>query len=76
MSQEMRGESGRLSMLVLGAVLDQREEYSCPRHNHACASRRILEKEGVNAYVSISIRAGSGRSGALWPHFPGCEESN
>jgi agmatinase len=45
-------------VLVLDAHLDLREEYGCTRYSHACASRRILEKEGVRAYASIGIRSG------------------
>ena len=49
---------GALGVLVLDAHLDLREEYGCTRYSHACASRRILEKEGVKAYASIGIRSG------------------
>jgi agmatinase len=48
-----------LAVLVLDAHLDLREEYGCTRHSHACASRRILENDGVKAYASIGIRSGS-----------------
>jgi agmatinase len=47
-----------LGVLVLDAHLDLREEYGNTRYSHACASRRILEKEGVKAYASIGIRSG------------------
>lgn len=50
---------GRLSVLVLDAHLDLRDEYGCTRHSHACASRRILEHVGVTDYASIGIRSGS-----------------
>ena len=39
-------QQGALGVLVLDAHLDLREEYGCTRYSHACASRRILEKEG------------------------------
>jgi agmatinase len=53
-------QAGRedMGVLVLDAHLDLREEYGCTRHSHACASRRILEKEGVKSYASIGIRSG------------------
>ncbi|MDD1751028.1 MAG: agmatinase [Methanothrix sp.] len=53
-----RSAQGTLGVLVLDAHLDLREEYGCTRFSHACASRRILEKEGVKAYASIGIRCG------------------
>jgi agmatinase len=53
-----RSREGALGVLVLDAHLDLREEYGCTRYSHACASRRILEKEGVKAYASIGIRSG------------------
>ncbi|MDD4163280.1 MAG: agmatinase [Methanothrix sp.] len=53
-----QGTLGTLGVLVLDAHLDLREEYGCTRYSHACASRRILEKEGVKAYASIGIRSG------------------
>ena len=49
---------GDLGVLVLDAHLDLRDEYGCTRFSHACASRRILEIEGVKAYASIGIRSG------------------
>jgi len=48
-----------LAVLVLDAHLDLRDEYGCTGYSHACASRRILEKQGVGAYASIGIRSGS-----------------
>jgi agmatinase len=54
----LRSREGALGVLVLDAHLDLREEYGCTRYSHACASRRILEKEGVKAYASIGIRSG------------------
>jgi agmatinase len=53
-----RNAQGALGVLVLDAHLDLREEYGNTRHSHACASRRILEKEGVKSYASIGIRSG------------------
>jgi agmatinase len=50
--------AGDLGVLVLDAHLDLREEYGCTRYSHACASRRILEKD-VCGYTSIGIRSGS-----------------
>jgi agmatinase len=51
--------SGALGVLVLDAHLDLREEYGCTASSHACASRRILEKDAVAGYASIGIRSGS-----------------
>ena len=51
--------SGALGVLVLDAHLDLREEYGCTASSHACASRRILEKDVVAGYASIGIRSGS-----------------
>ncbi|MGB7545449.1 MAG: agmatinase [Methanothrix sp.] len=51
--------SGALGVLVLDAHLDLREEYGCTASSHACASRRILEKDVVGGYASIGIRSGS-----------------
>jgi agmatinase len=53
-----RKESDGLGVLVLDAHLDLRHEYGNTSHSHACASRRILEKEGVKSYASIGIRSG------------------
>jgi len=51
--------SGALGVLVLDAHLDLREEYGCTASSHACASRRILEKDALAGYASIGIRSGS-----------------
>ncbi|MGB7570817.1 MAG: agmatinase [Methanothrix sp.] len=51
--------SGALGVLVLDAHLDLREEYGCIASSHACASRRILEKDALAGYASIGIRSGS-----------------
>jgi len=48
-----------IGVLVLDAHLDLREEYGCTASSHACASRRILEKDAVAGYASIGIRSGS-----------------
>lgn len=53
------GARSALGVLVLDAHLDLREEYGCTRASHACASRRILEKQAVAGYASIGIRSGS-----------------
>ncbi|MBP7071415.1 MAG: agmatinase [Methanothrix sp.] len=53
------GRRASLDVLVLDAHLDLREEYGCTRASHACASRRILEKEALAGYASIGIRSGS-----------------
>ena len=50
---------GSLGVLVLDAHLDLREEYGCTRASHACASRRILEKDALACYASLGIRSGS-----------------
>jgi arginase family enzyme len=47
-----------LGVLTLDAHPDLCEEHGCTRFSHVCASRRILEKEGVEAYASIGIRSG------------------
>jgi agmatinase len=54
-----RRTTGALDVLVLDAHLDLREEYGCTRASHACASRRILEKDALAGYASIGIRSGS-----------------
>jgi len=56
LGQRLRGSLG---VLVLDAHLDLREEYGCTKASHACASRRILEKDGLAGYASIGIRSGS-----------------
>ncbi|HWQ20703.1 MAG TPA: agmatinase [Methanotrichaceae archaeon] len=52
-----RGRS--LGVVVLDAHLDLRDEYGCTRFSHACASRRMLEVQGLAGYASIGIRSGS-----------------
>jgi len=47
-----------LSVLVLDAHLDLRDEYGFTRLSHACTSRRILEVEHLGGYASIGIRSG------------------
>ena len=60
------GRRASLDVLVLDAHLDLREEYGCTKASHACASRRILEKNGLAAgYASIGIRSGS-REEFVW----------
>jgi len=54
-----RHAPGALGVLVLDAHLDLREEYGCTKASHACASRRILEKDALEGYASIGIRSGS-----------------
>jgi agmatinase len=54
-----RRAPGSLDVLVLDAHLDLREEYGCTRASHACASRRILEKDALAGYASMGIRSGS-----------------
>ncbi|MBN1324498.1 MAG: agmatinase [Methanotrichaceae archaeon] len=49
---------GKLSVLVLDAHLDLREEYGGTAKSHACASRRILDHP-IEGYASIGIRSGS-----------------
>ena len=48
-----------IGVLVLDAHFDLRDEYGCTRFSHACASRRILEVNGVRGYASLGIRSGS-----------------
>ncbi|OQB22373.1 MAG: formimidoylglutamase [Euryarchaeota archaeon ADurb.Bin190] len=57
--------AGALGVLVLDAHLDLREEYGCTRASHACASRRILEKDVLAGYASLGIRSGS-REEFVW----------
>ena len=59
------GRRASLDVLVLDAHLDLREEYGCTKASHACASRRILEKDGLAGYASIGIRSGS-REEFVW----------
>lgn len=47
-----------IGVIVLDAHLDLREEYGGSRLSHACASRHILDVEGVAGYASIGIRSG------------------
>jgi len=54
-----RAPGASLDVLVLDAHLDLREEYGCTRASHACASRRILEKDALAGYASMGIRSGS-----------------
>jgi agmatinase len=51
------GEIG-IGVIVLDAHFDLREEYGGTRLSHACASRHILETDGVAGYASIGIRSG------------------
>ena len=54
-----RATGASLDVLVLDAHLDLREEYGCTKASHACASRRILEKDALAGYASMGIRSGS-----------------
>ncbi|MGC9515848.1 agmatinase family protein [Methanocrinis sp.] len=47
-----------IGVIVLDAHFDLREEYGGTRLSHACASRHILETEGVAGYASIGVRSG------------------
>ena len=62
---QQTGAQSALGVLVLDAHLDLREEYGCTKASHACASRRILEKDGLAGYASIGIRSGS-REEFVW----------
>jgi len=55
--EQMMGD-GELSVLVLDAHLDLRDEYGGTRMSHACASRRILDL-GPRGYVCLGVRSGS-----------------
>lgn len=55
---EVARRCGEIGVIVLDAHLDLRDEYGGTRYSHACASRRILEVEGVAGYSSIGIRSG------------------
>jgi len=55
---EVTRRRGEIGVVVLDAHLDLRDEYGGTRYSHACASRRILEVEGVAGYASIGIRSG------------------
>ncbi|NYT01060.1 MAG: agmatinase [Methanocellales archaeon] len=48
-----------ISIVVLDAHLDLRDEYEGYKHSHACVSRRIIEEIGDINYVSIGIRSGA-----------------
>jgi len=50
---------GDVSVIVLDAHLDLRDEYAGSRQNHACVSRRILDRVGVESYASLGIRSGA-----------------
>ena len=62
---QQTGAQSALGVLVLDAHLDLREEYGCTRASHACASRRILEKDVLAGYASLGIRSGS-REEFVW----------
>ncbi|KQC15488.1 MAG: agmatinase family protein [Methanothrix sp.] len=47
-----------IGVIVLDAHFDLREEYGGTRLSHACASRHILETDGVAGYASIGVRSG------------------
>ncbi len=53
-----RRSRGEIGVIVLDAHLDLREEYGGTKLSHACASRHILETDGVAGYASIGIRSG------------------
>ena len=55
---EVARRHGEIGVIVLDAHLDLREEYGGTKLSHACASRTILETEGVAGYASIGIRSG------------------
>ncbi|HPE63230.1 MAG TPA: agmatinase family protein [Methanothrix sp.] len=59
-SNVSNGSSGKsgIGVLVLDAHLDLRKEYGGTKLSHACASRTILETDGVAGYASIGIRSG------------------
>lgn len=59
-ARRRRGESGSsgIGVIVLDAHFDLREEYGGTKLSHACASRHIIETEGVAGYSSIGIRSG------------------
>ena len=48
-----------ISIVVLDAHLDLRDEYEGYKQSHACVSRRIIEEIGEMNYVSIGIRSGA-----------------
>lgn len=53
-----RRRRGEIGVIVLDAHLDLREEYGGTKYSHACASREILQTDGVAGYASIGIRSG------------------
>jgi agmatinase len=53
-----RRRRGEIGVIILDAHLDLREEYGGTKLSHACASRHILETDGVAGYASIGIRSG------------------
>ncbi len=55
---EVARRHGEIGVIVLDAHFDLREEYGGTRLSHACASRHIIETEGVVGYASIGIRSG------------------
>jgi agmatinase len=55
---EVARRHGEIGVIVLDAHLDLREEYGGTKLSHACASRHILETDGVVGYASIGIRSG------------------
>jgi agmatinase len=55
---EVARRHGEIGVIVLDAHFDLREEYGGTRLSHACASRHILETDGVAGYASIGIRSG------------------
>jgi agmatinase len=55
---EVARRHGEIGVIVLDAHFDLREEYGGTRLSHACASRHIIETEGVAGYSSIGIRSG------------------
>ncbi len=48
-----------VNVVVLDAHLDLRDEYAGTRQSHACVSRRILDRVGVESYASLGIRSGA-----------------
>jgi agmatinase len=55
---EVARRHGEIGVIVLDAHFDLREEYGGTKLSHACASRHILETDGVAGYASIGIRSG------------------
>lgn len=48
-----------LSVVILDAHMDFREEYMGNKFSHACTSRRIFEEVGKDRIISIGIRSAS-----------------